>query len=477
MPLLEACHRVAEALARNDHDDAAQKLSALFAKADGDAEPLLSLAALCIEHGDDEWARRLLERAVFIDPESLGAWELLALVLQRQDLPLRAIDALHTVTDLAPNMPAAHYNLGAGYLRSGDPEPATAALRTALRLRPEYFEAWRDLGRAYACMGRLDEATRAVERGLELEPQCSESRALHRELLGAQVFPYAPTRPLVDPSWEAYDGALRRAIDPTRNVLCLGAGPGVLAMMAARAGAARVVTCEPNRALSQICRTTFERNGLHTKIDLVQLDPTALRVGSHLRRRADVLVTQLQAPEQLADALLPSLAHARVDLIHHAATVIPHRVSNVTALVCSAELEATLFPSDVEGFDLTALQRFTPRAMAVELPHYDARFLSGNVTSFGFDLRTLERLEATAALEYVCQTGGRCVGIAQWLRAELDLETTIEADPLGRCGISPTILYPFERPLDLRPGDRVRVTCRYEQGTLHYQLVGTPGAD
>ena len=45
----------------------------------------------------------------------------------------------------------------------------------------------------------------------------------------------------------AYDAALRRAIRPGCRVLEIGTGSGLLAMMAARAGAAQVVTCERNR--------------------------------------------------------------------------------------------------------------------------------------------------------------------------------------------------------------------------------------
>src|SRR5215468_10023333 len=42
----------------------------------------------------------------------------------------------------------------------------------------------------------------------------------------------------------AYDAAMRRAMTPNSRVLEIGAGTGLLAMMAARAGAAAVITCE-----------------------------------------------------------------------------------------------------------------------------------------------------------------------------------------------------------------------------------------
>lgn len=48
----------------------------------------------------------------------------------------------------------------------------------------------------------------------------------------------------------AYDDALPRAVKPALRVLDIGAGTGLVAMMAARAGARDVVTCEMNPAIA-----------------------------------------------------------------------------------------------------------------------------------------------------------------------------------------------------------------------------------
>ena len=57
--------------------------------------------------------------------------------------------------------------------------------------------------------------------------------------------------------WDALKGHVEG-----RRVLDLGAGSGLLAMMAAKLGAASVVALEASEALCEIAETNLERNGL-----------------------------------------------------------------------------------------------------------------------------------------------------------------------------------------------------------------------
>ena len=74
------------------------------------------------------------------------------------------------------------------------------------------------------------------------------------------------------PSWHAAmlrdharNAAYRQAIEamaPGRVVLDIGTGSGLLAMIAARAGAARVVACEANPVVAETARRIIAANGL-----------------------------------------------------------------------------------------------------------------------------------------------------------------------------------------------------------------------
>ncbi len=73
----------------------------------------------------------------------------------------------------------------------------------------------------------------------------------------------------------AYDAALRRAVTPTSRVLEIGTGTGLLAMMAARAGAAAVVTCEVVPAIAEKATDIVAHNGYGDRVRVVANIPTS----------------------------------------------------------------------------------------------------------------------------------------------------------------------------------------------------------
>jgi type III protein arginine methyltransferase len=67
----------------------------------------------------------------------------------------------------------------------------------------------------------------------------------------------------------AYEAALRRAVTPNSRVLEIGCGTGILAMMAARAGAREVVTCEMTPAIADKAAEIVARNGYSDRVRVI----------------------------------------------------------------------------------------------------------------------------------------------------------------------------------------------------------------
>ena len=74
----------------------------------------------------------------------------------------------------------------------------------------------------------------------------------------------------------AYDAALRRAVTPGMRVLEIGTGSGLLAMMAARAGARHVYTCEVVPQIAQAAREIVARNGYAERITVLDKHSNAI---------------------------------------------------------------------------------------------------------------------------------------------------------------------------------------------------------
>src|ERR1035438_7368739 len=146
--------------------------------------------------------------------------------------------------------------------------------------------------------------------GFETMPSAA-AVGLVPNLLGQLTGPTAPSGPRLDeeaartiPRWHfamlndlernnVYLTALERQVSPGSLVLDIGSGTGLLAMIAARANAGSVITCEANPVLAQMARSIIDQNGLSDRITVIPKRSTDLQIGVDLPRRADLIVSEI----------------------------------------------------------------------------------------------------------------------------------------------------------------------------------------
>lgn len=110
-----------------------------------------------------------ISEKVRVSAEVRGNFERAVRMLEQEQYE-SAIALLVEVTEAAPQLTAAHIDLGIAYGRTNALEHAEASLKRALELNPRHPVAYNELGILYRRMGRFEEARRSYEQALELYP-------------------------------------------------------------------------------------------------------------------------------------------------------------------------------------------------------------------------------------------------------------------------------------------------------------------
>jgi predicted nicotinamide N-methyase len=319
-------------------------------------------------------------------------------------------------------------------------------------------------------LGSGERRTLAVElclRAVELAPGDEEVRVAAAEILASGVPPWHFDIVRDHGRNTAYEAALRRAITPGCKVLEIGTGTGLLAMMAARAGAAQVITCEADPAIASVARDIIRRNGFADRIRVVGKHSTALEVEGDLGGPVDVLVSEIVSNDLLSEGALPVMEHVReAGLLRPGGRMVPLR-GRIRIALASDDDWQTERMSEAAGFDLTPFNQLAApqRAIYVGGPRLTLR--SEPVDLFAFDFGGGGPFpEARAAVALAAQ-GGRVNGVAQWIALDLDGEGRYENFPEpGAASSWMTNFHPFERELQAEAGQRFTVHGRHDRKSL-----------
>jgi hypothetical protein len=271
---------------------------------------------------------------------------------------------------------------------------------------------------------------------------------------------------------DAYDASLIRAVKPGDLVLEIGTGSGIVAMMAARAGAGKVVTCEVVPALAEAAVETIARNGYSDKITVVSKKSTRLEVGKDMPEKADVFVSELINIGMLAPNMLQILSHARRHLVKPEGAIIP-AAARVYGALLECPLLAAINPvGKIAGFDMGNFDQFRSPAYAqIDLAADPHRFLSAPFEALDFDFRVDMATRGVQQITITVAEDGILHGVAFWFDLFMDDTITYQSSSLARSNHWKQAADFFPAPIPVKAGDVIPLEVGYDNTRIWFRSL------
>jgi len=314
--------------------------------------------------------------------------------------------------------------------------------------------------------GQKEKALALCRSALSLAPDDAQLAAKAKRFIAASV-----------PQWHfsivrdatrnaAYDAALRRAVKPESRVLEIGTGTGLLAMMAARAGAAKVITCEMTPAIAEKAAEIVALNGYADRVRVIAKHSDQLDAEADMGGRADILVSEIVSNNLLGQNVLAAHERAVRDLLKPGARVIPARGAVRVALAHDAreDLEGL---TNVGGFDLSAFATLAQPVRQIRVGHERLSLRSEAADLFAFDFASAHYCPPSQASLLCRSAGGPVNGIAQWIALEMDEVARYENRPAPRANSCWSVLFhPFTQTIDTVAGQEFRIFGSHDRQSL-----------
>ncbi len=243
----------------------------------------------------------------------------------------------------------------------------------------------------------------------------------------------------------AFRNAVERCVEPGDRVLDVGTGSGILALLAARAGAGRVLAIEIAPDLAAVARANAEANGLGDVVEVVEADATAIE----LDEQFDVVTMELLDTGLVAEHQVHAMnrLHERGNLAP-GARVLPRRYAASLQLVTyDFDFHGLQMPFVLQARNFGVVERVAERLTAPA--GYLDIDLAGGAVSVAVEAELVVPAQRTGTANALLLRGRSYLDGAHELGATTDLNMPV--------------IVPIE-PVALTTGDRVAIEIAYGSG-------------
>jgi precorrin-6B methylase 2 len=260
----------------------------------------------------------------------------------------------------------------------------------------------------------------------------------------------------------AYAHALTHIITPDSVVLDLGAGTGVLGLIAARLGAQRVYLVEPTDVIA-VAQELVSANGLGDRVTCMH----GRLEDIELPEQVDVIVSVMTGNFLVTEDLLPTLFRARDTALKPGGHLVPNAAVMEATIVSAPAIHEThvsCWSGAQQGIDTSIGRSYAANTVVYNSTDIrGVRYLAepGAVHAVDFDRDTYAGVHAAITLQ--ATEAGICHGIAGWFRMQLG-DTWLSTSPRDERVHWSAVFFPIDPPLPIDGGEQVAIGLDREPG-------------
>jgi protein arginine N-methyltransferase 1 len=254
---------------------------------------------------------------------------------------------------------------------------------------------------------------------------------------------------------DAYAEALQRSVRSGSVVVDLGAGAGIMSLLAAQLGAAKVYAIDPSGAL-ELGRSIARANGMADRILFFNACSEAVT----LPERADVLISDIRGVLPLLGENFRALRDARERFLKPEGIFIPQRDTLWAALVeAPAAYNDLVGGWQAKGLDLSAGRHMVLNSW-IRRRVTPAQLLTAPVQWSHVDYRSLTGPAVSGRVETGIHRAGTVHGISLWFETALVEGVGFSNAPGQPEAIYGQAFFPLLEPIAVEVDDHVQIAIR-----------------
>ena len=344
----------------------------------------------------------------------------------------------------------------------------------ALAIKPDHEQGLKNASGLLVALNRGTEALTLFNKALEVSPNLLVAK-LGSTWVTSKMVPLWHV-PMMNEAHrnDAYYEGIKTAVKPGKLVLEIGAGSGLLSMMAAKLGATQVVACEAEPLVAKTAAEIVKNNGYADTVSILSKISYDVEVGKDLPEKADVLIHEIFDSAIIGEHVLPAIEDAKKRLLKPDALIVPHAASIMIALMGGEAAGQYLRVEHSHGFDLSHFNSIASKKIPFYREDIALTPMSAPVDAFRFDFMSQDSYPAEdKLLELTATTEGLCYGVVQWIRIELDATTTWENPPTDIRSTTAwqRTIYRFDQPMPLTKGMIVKIAASHDRASPWFDLA------